>query len=75
MRASRDLSTGQNHFSAFPSLHVGWSAVCACAAWLAIRRPRPRTATLVWLFPLVMVAVVITPATTTSSTWSAAQPS
>lgn len=58
--ASRDLSNGQNHFSAFPSLHVGWSALCAYAAWLALRPKHPRAALLVWLFPLVMVAVVIT---------------
>ena len=58
--ASRDLTTGQNHFSAMPSLHVGWSALCAYAAWLALRRTHPRLALLAWLFPAVMVAVVIT---------------
>lgn len=58
--ASRDLSNGQNHFSAFPSLHVGWSAVCAYAAWLVLHRRHPRLALLPWLFPAVMVAVVIT---------------
>ncbi|MEP6562181.1 MAG: phosphatase PAP2 family protein [Nakamurella sp.] len=57
--ASRDLANGQNHFSAMPSLHVGWSALCAYAAWLALRGERPRLAPLVWLFPAVMVAVVI----------------
>ena len=57
--ASRDLSNGQNHFSAFPSLHVGWSALCAYAAWLALRPRHPRAALLVWLFPVVMVGVVI----------------
>jgi len=57
--ASRDLSNGQNHFSAFPSLHVGWSALCAYAAWLVLRGAHPRVATLVWLFPLAMTAVVI----------------
>ena len=58
--ASRDLTNGQNHFSAMPSLHVGWSALCAYAAWLALRDRNPRLALLVWLFPTVMVAVVIT---------------
>ena len=58
--ASRDLTNGQNHVSAMPSLHVGWSALCAYAAWLALRRRYPRLALLVWLFPMVMFAVVIT---------------
>lgn len=57
---SRDLTTGQNHFSAMPSLHVGWSALCAYTAWLALRDKHPRFGLLVWLFPIVMVAVVIT---------------
>jgi hypothetical protein len=59
-QTSRDLTTGQNHFSAMPSLHVGWSALCAHAAWLALRDDHPRFGVLVWLFPIVMVAVVIT---------------
>jgi membrane-associated phospholipid phosphatase len=59
-RASRDLTNGQNQFSAMPSLHVGWSALCAYAAWLALRDKHPRLALLAWLFPMVMVAVVIT---------------
>jgi membrane-associated phospholipid phosphatase len=58
--ASVDLANGQNHFSATPSLHVGWSALCAYAAWLALRRGHPRLALLGWLFPAVMVVVVIT---------------
>lgn len=58
--ASRDLSNGQNHFSAFPSMHVGWSLLCAYAAWLALRRRNLGAAVLVWLFPLLMIAVVIT---------------
>ncbi|MDN5797321.1 MAG: phosphatase PAP2 family protein [Intrasporangium sp.] len=57
--ASRDLSNGQNHFSAMPSLHVAWSAVCAYAAWLALQDRYPRLAWLAWLFPAGMVAVVI----------------
>lgn len=58
-RVSRDLANGQNHFSAMPSLHVGWSALCAYAVWLAARSRHPRLTLLAWLFPLVMVAVVI----------------
>ena len=58
--ASRAVSNGQNHLSAFPSLHVGWSALCAYAAWSAIHPKHPRLALLAWLFPLVMVGVVIT---------------
>jgi membrane-associated phospholipid phosphatase len=57
--ASRDLTNGQRHFSARPSLHVGWSALCAYAAWLSLRGGHPRLAWLVWLFPIIMVAVVI----------------
>lgn len=57
--ASRDLSNGQNHFSAFPSMHVGWSLLCAYAAWQVLRHRSRRLALLVWLFPLVMIGVVI----------------
>lgn len=58
--ASRDLSNGENHFSAMPSMHVGWSAWCAYAVWFALRRTHPRSALLAWAFPLVMTAVVLT---------------
>jgi hypothetical protein len=58
--ASRDLTNGQNHFSAFPSLHVGWSALSAYATWRVLRRNHPRASLLVWLHPVIMVAVVIT---------------
>lgn len=57
--ASRDLTNGQNHLSAMPSLHVEWAALCAYAAWLALRGRHPRLALLAWLFPVVMIAVVI----------------
>jgi membrane-associated phospholipid phosphatase len=56
---SRDLTNGQNHFSAMPSLHVGWSALCAYAAWLALRANRPRLSWLCWLFPVLMIADVV----------------
>ncbi|MBB5805252.1 hypothetical protein F4560_005020 [Saccharothrix ecbatanensis] len=58
--ASRDLTNGRNHFSAMPSLHVGWSGLCAYAAWLGARGTHPRLALLAWLFPAGMVAVVFT---------------
>ncbi|HYN95325.1 MAG TPA: phosphatase PAP2 family protein, partial [Pilimelia sp.] len=54
------LASGQNLYSAMPSLHVGWSAWCAYAGWCALRARHPRPALLSWLFPLVMVAVVLT---------------
>ena len=58
--ATREIPSGQNFFSAMPSLHVGWSALCAYAAWLALRSRHPRSALLVWLFPVIMIGVVIT---------------
>ena len=42
-----------------PSLHVGWSALCAYAAWLVLRGGHRRSA-LGWLFPVIMIGVVIT---------------
>lgn len=47
---------GQNHYSAMPSLHVGWSLWCAYAVWSA----RPRLGLLPWLFPVLMATVVLT---------------
>lgn len=58
--SSRDIGGGANLFSAMPSLHVGWSAWCAYAAWLALWGSHPRGALLAGLFPLIMVAVVFT---------------
>jgi hypothetical protein len=58
--ATREIGNGQNHFSAMPSLHVGWSAWCAYAVWSALRASHPRLALLAWVFPLGMVAVVLT---------------
>ncbi|MFF5226028.1 phosphatase PAP2 family protein [Dactylosporangium sp. NPDC000521] len=57
--ASTDTTNGQNHYSAMPSLHVGWSLWCAYAAWTALRPARPRLALLPWLFPLLMGATVL----------------
>lgn len=45
-QSSRDLSSGANHFSATPRLHVGWSAWCAYAVWLTLRDSHPRAALL-----------------------------
>ena len=58
--SSVDLDNGRNHYSAMPSLHVGWSAWCAYAVWSALRGSHPRLALLAWAFPLVMVADVFT---------------
>ncbi len=54
-QTSRDV----HNFSAMPSLHVGWSAWAAYAAWYALRRAHPRGALLAWVFPMVMVADVL----------------
>ncbi|CAM5785267.1 phosphatase PAP2 family protein [Cellulomonas persica] len=56
---TRDLASGENHFSAFPSMHVGWSSVAAYLVWFTLRREHPRAAWLAWLFPAGMVVVVI----------------
>lgn len=58
-QASREVGNGQNHFSAMPSLHVGWSLWCAYAVWSALRTSHPRWALLSWIFPLVMTADVL----------------
>ncbi|MGK3204148.1 phosphatase PAP2 family protein [Amycolatopsis sp. MEPSY49] len=46
------------HYTAMPSMHVGWSLWCAYAVWTALRGTR--WALSAWLFPVLMVAVVIT---------------
>lgn len=48
-----------NHYTAMPSMHVGWSLWCAYAVWTALRRTRPRLALLAWAFPALMIAIVI----------------
>jgi PAP2 superfamily len=53
-QASREA----NNFTALPSLHVGWSAWAAYAAWSRLRGAHPRAALLAWVFPIVMVADV-----------------
>jgi PAP2 superfamily len=59
-QASREIGNGQNHYSAMPSLHVGWSLWCAYAVWSALRASHPRLALLSWVFPLGMAADVLT---------------
>jgi len=55
---SVDPDGGGNHYSAMPSLHVGWAAWCAYAVWSALRGSHPRLALVAWAYPLVMVADV-----------------
>ncbi|MFJ7215875.1 phosphatase PAP2 family protein [Amycolatopsis sp. NPDC098790] len=50
--------TNPTHYTAMPSMHVGWSLWCAYAAWTVLRGTR--WALVPWGFPLLMVAVVIT---------------
>ncbi|GAA4569332.1 phosphatase PAP2 family protein [Planotetraspora kaengkrachanensis] len=57
--ASGGTGSGQNLYSAMPSLHVGWSAWCAYAVWSALRTSHPRAALSAWVFPLVMAANVL----------------
>ena len=59
VHAALDRTSGAN-FTAFPSLHVGWSAWCAYAVWSASRRDHPRAALLIWVFPLLLTTVVWT---------------
>jgi PAP2 superfamily len=51
--------TRPTHYTAMPSMHVGWSLWCAYAAWSALRGTHPRLALLPWLFPLLMAADVL----------------
>jgi hypothetical protein len=46
-------------YSAMPSMHVGWSALCAYTVWAALHRTRPYLAWAAWLFPALMTLVVI----------------
>jgi len=51
--------TSPSHYTAMPSLHVGWALWCAYAVWSALRGAHPRLALLSWLFPLLMAADVL----------------
>ncbi|GAA2332055.1 phosphatase PAP2 family protein [Dactylosporangium salmoneum] len=54
-----DAGSGGNHYSAMPSLHVGWALWCAYTAWSALRVAHPLPSLLPWLFPLLMTADVL----------------
>jgi hypothetical protein len=58
--AARDSWTSPSHYTAMPSMHVGWSLWCAYAVWSALRGTHPRLALVPWSFPLLMVADVLT---------------
>jgi PAP2 superfamily len=51
--------TKPTHYTAMPSMHVGWSLWCAYAVWTALRGTHPRLATAAWSFPLLMMADVL----------------
>jgi hypothetical protein len=57
--AARESWTHPSHYTAMPSMHVGWSLWCAYAVWSAVRGGHPRLALLSWSFPLIMAAVVL----------------
>ncbi len=57
--ASQQSWTNPSHYTAMPSMHVGWSLWCAYAVWSALRGAHPRLALLSWLFPLLMAADVL----------------
>ncbi|MEV6345607.1 phosphatase PAP2 family protein [Actinoplanes sp. NPDC051851] len=54
-QAARESWTSPHHFTAMPSMHVGWALWCAYAIAVA----HPRLAPVAWLFPLVMAADVL----------------
>ena len=58
-QASRQNWISPSHFTAMPSMHVGWALWCAYAVWSALRMTHPRLALLSWLFPLLMAADVL----------------
>ncbi|MFG1644093.1 phosphatase PAP2 family protein [Amycolatopsis sp. NPDC049252] len=58
-QAGRESWTHPSHWTAMPSMHVGWSLWCAYAVWSALRGTRPRLALVAWLFPLLMTADVL----------------
>jgi hypothetical protein len=58
-QAVRESWTSPSHYTAMPSLHVGWALWCAYALWSALRGRHPRLALLSWLFPLLIAADVL----------------
>lgn len=57
--ASRVPRPGVNLLAAMPSMHVAWTAWCACAVWSALRHQAPRAAWLAWLYPLLTAFIVL----------------
>ncbi|WP_410571405.1 phosphatase PAP2 family protein [Amycolatopsis sp. cmx-4-61] len=57
--AGRASWTHPTHYTAMPSMHVGWSLWCAYAVWTALQSTHPRAAWAAWAFPALMVAVVL----------------
>ncbi|EOD58259.1 phosphatase PAP2 family protein [Amycolatopsis vancoresmycina] len=51
--------THPSHYTAMPSMHVGWSLWCAYAVWTVLRGTHPRLALVPWLFPTLMAADVL----------------
>ncbi|MDA8046570.1 MAG: phosphatase PAP2 family protein [Actinomycetota bacterium] len=51
------LATAANQLAAMPSMHLGWAAWSALAAWRIL--PPGRWRHLVWVYPLVTAVVVI----------------
>jgi hypothetical protein len=51
------LATAANQLAAFPSLHIGWAAWAALAAWRIL--PRRRWRYLVWLYPTLTAFAVM----------------
>jgi PAP2 superfamily protein len=51
--------TSPTHYTAMPSMHVGWSLWCAYAVWSALRDTHPRLALVAWGYPLLMTADVL----------------
>ncbi len=58
-QAARESWVHPSHYTAMPSMHVGWSLWCGYAGWVALRGAHPRGALVAWLFPVLMVADVL----------------
>ena len=55
----REARSGVNLLAAMPSMHVAWTTWCAYAVWSVLRRRRPTTAWLAWLYPVLTSLVVL----------------
>jgi hypothetical protein len=58
-QAAQQSWTRPGHYTAMPSMHVGWALWCGYAVWSALRPTHPRLAALAWSFPLLMAADVL----------------